>query len=64
MSAQSHRVARRAKADRSQTPATQRSASGFPVAGGRAVHRPLAPRLGAWLINAGTKLGGASMRTS
>jgi hypothetical protein len=28
------------------------------------VHRAVAPRLGAWLIEFGTKLGGASMRTS
>jgi hypothetical protein len=45
--------------------ATQRSAPGLPVTGGRAVHRAVAPRLGAWLINFGTKLGGqASIRTS
>jgi hypothetical protein len=45
-------------------PAMQRSATGFPVPGGRAVHRGMAPRLGAWLIGFGTKLGGASIRTS
>jgi hypothetical protein len=44
--------------------ATQRSAAGLPVAGGRAVRRTVAPRLGAWLIDFGTKLGGASIRTS
>jgi hypothetical protein len=27
-------------------------------------HRALAPRLGAWLIEFGTKLGGATIRTS
>lgn len=44
--------------------AMQRSVTGIPVTGGRAVHRALAPRLGAWLIEFGTKLGGASIRTS
>jgi hypothetical protein len=44
--------------------ATQRSAAGLPVTGGRAVRRAVAPRLGAWLIEAGTKLGGATIRTS
>ncbi len=44
--------------------ATQRSATGLPVTGGRAVRRAVAPRLGAWLIEFGTKLGGASIRTS
>jgi hypothetical protein len=44
--------------------ATQRSAAGIPVAGGRAVRRARAPRLGAWLIDFGTRLGGASIRTS
>ena len=42
----------------------QRSAAGLPVAGGRAVRRTLAPRVGAWLIDFGTRLGGASIRTS
>jgi hypothetical protein len=42
----------------------QRSATGLPVPGGRAVHRAVAPRLGAWLIEFGTKLGGATIRTS
>jgi hypothetical protein len=45
-------------------PSVQRSATGFPVPGGRAVHRRMAPRIGAWLIDFGTKLGGASVRTS
>jgi hypothetical protein len=44
--------------------ATQRSATGLPVTGGRAVRRAVAPRLGAWLIEFGTKLGGATIRTS
>ncbi len=43
---------------------TQRSATGLPVSGGRAVRRAVAPRLGAWLIEFGTKLGGATIRTS
>jgi hypothetical protein len=42
----------------------QRSATGLPVTGGRAVHRAVAPRLGAWLIEFGTRLGGATIRTS
>ena len=44
--------------------ATQRSAAGIPVTGGRAVRRAVAPRLGAWLIDFGTRLGGATVRTS
>jgi hypothetical protein len=42
----------------------QRSAPGLPVTGGRAVHRGVAPRIGSWLIEFGTKLGGATIRTS
>jgi hypothetical protein len=42
----------------------QRSAPGLPVTGGRAVHRAVAPRLGAWLIEFGTRLGGTTIRTS
>ena len=44
--------------------ATQRSAAGIPVTGGRAVHRAVAPRFGAWLIDFGTRLGGTTVRTS
>jgi len=44
--------------------ATQRSAAGVPVTGGRAVRRAMAPRIGTWLIHAGLRLGGASVRTS
>jgi hypothetical protein len=44
--------------------ATLRSAAGFPVPGGRAPRRAVAPRVGAWLIGLGTRLGGASIRTS
>lgn len=44
--------------------AAQRSATGLPVTGGRAMRRAVAPRLGAWLIEFGTKLGGATIRTS
>jgi hypothetical protein len=43
---------------------TQRSAAGLPVTGGRAVHRAVAPRVGSWLISFGTRLGGATVRTS
>ncbi len=58
---------RRTRRDEVATPgvaAMQRSATGLPVTGGRAVHRAVAPRLGAWLIDFGTKLGGATIRTS
>jgi hypothetical protein len=46
-----------------QSPAS-RSAAGLPVAGGPARRRAVAPRVGAWLIEFGTRLGGASIRTS
>jgi hypothetical protein len=39
--------------------ATQRSAAGVPVTGGRAVRRAVATRIGSWLIHAGVRLGGA-----
>lgn len=55
---------RRAGHARNRNSATQRSAAGVPVAGGRAVHRAVAPRVGAWLIDFGTRLGGAPVRTS
>jgi hypothetical protein len=61
----SRRALRRAAMEQTIDPrATQRSAAGPPVAGGRAVRRTLAPRVGAWLIDFGTRLGGASIRTS
>jgi hypothetical protein len=46
--------------------AAQRSVTGLPVAGGRTVRRPkpLSERVGAWLIHAGTRLGGAGMTAS
>jgi hypothetical protein len=44
--------------------ATQRSAAGIPVPGGRAVRRAVAPRIGSWLIHAGVRLGGASFGPS
>jgi hypothetical protein len=62
-SAGQRRGSRRAGATDEAT-AMQRSATGLPVSGGRAVHRAVAPRLGAWLIEFGTKLGGATIRTS
>lgn len=49
---------------RHQHNATQRSAAGLPVSGGRAVRRALAPRFGAWLIDFGTRLGGTTVRTT
>jgi hypothetical protein len=42
----------------------QRQAGERRVDGGRSMRRALAPRLGAWLIECGTKLGGATIRTS
>jgi hypothetical protein len=63
-SAETQRRARLRTSKGRETPATHRSASGFPVAGGRAVSRPLSARVGAWLISAGTRLGGAPMQTS
>jgi hypothetical protein len=58
------RMLRRSDAAVEDAGATQRSAAGVPVSGGRAVRRAMAPRLGAWLIHAGVRLGGASVRTS
>jgi hypothetical protein len=63
-SAGSRRVARQDEQRSSDHRATQRSAAGVPVTGGRAVRRAVAPRIGSWLIEFGTKLGGASIRTS
>jgi hypothetical protein len=59
--ARSHRVSPDRTKDES---ATQRSAAGIPVTGGRAVRRAVAPRFGAWLIEAGIRLGGTTVRTS
>jgi len=58
------RRAARGEGATSRSAAMQRSVTGIPVTGGRAVHRAVAPRLGAWLIEFGTKLGGATIRTS
>ena len=55
---------RPSRPSRHQHRATQRSAAGVPVTGGRAVRRAVAPRFGAWLIDFGTRLGGAPVRTS
>jgi len=55
---------RRTASSKRQRSATQRSAAGPPVTGGRAVRRAVVPRFGAWLIGAGTKLGGATVRPS
>jgi hypothetical protein len=56
--------ARRSGPTKRHDRATQRSAAGLPVAGGRAVRRAVAPRFGAWLIDFGTRLGGTTVRTS
>ena len=47
-------------------PAARHPAPGLPIAGGRVSRRthPLGERVGSWLIQAGTRLGGASIRTS
>ena len=47
-------------------PSTRRSATGLPIPGDRAARRlhPVGERLGNWLIQAGTRLGGASISTS
>lgn len=55
---------RGARLSKRQYSAAQRSAAGVPVTGGRAVRRAMAPRFGAWLIDFGTRLGGATVRTS
>jgi hypothetical protein len=60
----SHKVEQQSILQQSILSATQRSAAGIPVTGGRAVRRALAPRIGAWLIHFGTRLGGATVRTS
>ena len=63
-SAESHRAARDRLQQSCEVGTAQRSATGVPVTGGRAVHRAMAPRLGSWLISFGTRLGGATVRTS
>jgi hypothetical protein len=62
-SAATRRAARRTVVT-SEVRATVRSANGLSVTGGRSVRRVVAPRVGAWLIEFGTKLGGAKIRTS
>ena len=63
-SARPRRATSRPARRRVKPRAAQRSATGLPVTGGRAVRRAVAPRLGAWLIEFGTRLGGATIRTS
>jgi len=55
---------RRSGRTNGQHSATQRSAAGLPVTGGRAVRRAVASRVGAWLIEFGTRLGGTTVRTT
>jgi hypothetical protein len=64
MASAGSRRTRRDDVAASEVGVVQRSAPGLPVTGGRAVHRAVAPRLGSWLIEFGTKLGGATIRTS
>jgi hypothetical protein len=57
------------RAGRSATPASRTTGAlhasvGVPVPARREQTRGRAPRLGAWLIEFGTRLGGASIRTS
>lgn len=63
-SARPRRPAGRHSAHGHDPRATQRSAAGLPVSGGRAPRRAMAPRVGAWLIEFGTRLGGATVRPS
>ena len=64
-SAAPRRVERRsATAVKSEVRATQRTSTGLPMTAGRTGRRAVAPRLGAWLIEFGTRLGGAKIRTS
>ena len=58
------RAARRRAHQVADPGAAQRSAPRSPVAGGRAVRRAVLPRVGAWLIDFGTRLGGATVSTS
>jgi hypothetical protein len=58
------RMSRRHEGIGNEARPTQRSATGIPVPGGRVVRRAVAPRIGSWLIHAGVRLGGASVRTS
>ena len=60
----SYRASARRVEEQSKTGATQRSAAGIPVTGGRAVRRAVAPRVGSWLIDFGIRLGGAKVGTS
>ena len=58
------RRARRSSASTTEDSPTQCSAAGHPVTGGRAVRRAVAPRLGGWFIELGTRLGGARVQAS
>jgi len=65
----SRRAARRRVEPMGEPLTMQRTAAGptgtgRPGTGRRRLHKSLAPRVGAWLIDFGTKLGGASVRTS
>jgi hypothetical protein len=63
-SARPRRVSRRQLGQTSDHRARPRPAAGFPVSGGGTPRRAVAPRIGAWLIEFGTRLGGATVRTS
>ena len=63
-SARPRRATGRDSVQMSDSGATPGSAAGLPVSGSRAVRRAMAPRIGAWLIEFGTRLGGAKVRTS
>jgi len=63
-SARRRRATRRDPGKMSEHRATQRSAAGLSGSEGRALRRAVAPRIGARLIEFGTRLRGATVRTS
>ncbi len=63
-SASTRRDPQRSVTRASVTGPTSRPAAGLPAPDGRRMRRSVAPRLGSWLIGLGTRLGGASVRTS
>ena len=67
-SADAHRAAsgtsRRHAAEAPSVMASRHSITGLPVSGDRVARRPMGQRVGHWLIQAGTRLGGASISPS
>ncbi len=70
MTASGSRQAARRRVEPMSEPVAMRRPAGGPTgagptgAGRRSLRKSVAPRVGAWLIDFGTKLGGASVRTS